>query len=141
MNAEYEALHTDWDREKNRRQIKRWLLIFSAFAALGVGLIVVCFSIRDATHMNNPNENLGQALTIAVTLVFGVLIIFLWGMKLSPHLCYRRFLREAYSGLSRVVEGRVVLFDEETTFREGLLFYRMLINVGDLKNPEDERQT
>ena len=140
IGTEFEALHTARDKEKNRIQIRRWLIFLLAFAVLGAGLIAVSFSIRDATHINNPNENVSQALTIAVTLVWGGLLIFFWGMKLSPHLHYRRFLRELYSGLSRTLEGRVVEFDEGTTFRDGLLFYRLLINAGDLKNPEDERQ-
>jgi hypothetical protein len=139
MSMEHTALHTEEDKEKNRGQIKRWLILFLAFAVLGMALIAVSFSIRDATHINNPNETLSQALTIAITLVWGGLLIFFWGMKLTPHLCYRRFLKDVYSGMSRAVEGCVVGFEENTTFREGLLFYRLIVNVGDLKNPEDER--
>ena len=140
IETEFSPLHTDRDRDKNRIQIRRRLIFLLAFAALGTMLIAASFSFRDATHIHNPNENASQALTIVVTLVWGGLIIFFWGMKLSPHLHYRRFLGEAYSGLSRAMEGRVVAFDEHTTFRDGLRFYRLLINVGDLKNPEDERQ-
>lgn len=136
---EFAALHTEKDRAKNKEQIKRWLTIFSAFALLGAAFIMGSFSIRDATHINNPNENLSQVLTIAITLVWGSILIFFWGMKLTPHLCYRRFLRETYTGLTRAMEGCVVSFDEMTTFREGLMFYRLIINVGDIKNPEDER--
>lgn len=132
-------LHGEQQRQANGKKIKRWLLLFGALAVIAAVLIMLSFVYRDATHMHNVNETKSQALTIGITLFFGAFIIFFWGMKLTPHLHYRRYLREVYQGLSREVEGQVVAFEESVVFRDGLFFYPMVINVGDLKNAEDER--
>ncbi len=132
-------LHGEADTAGNRRRINRMLLLFGAIALAALCGIIFSLIWRDATHMQNVNETKSQILSIAITLVAGFVIIFLWGMKMTPLMCYRKYLRETRRGLSRVVEGVVVRFDEGTTFRDGLNFYACIVNVGDLKEPEDER--
>ncbi len=132
-------LHKDVDMKHIIDRIRRVYIWLCALLLLWV--VLVCGSLiwRDATSMNNPNETASQVITIGVTILFGSLLIFLWSMKLSPLLYYKRFLKEAYRGLSRELEGVIVRWDEETTFRDGLSFYALMVNVGDILEPEDER--
>lgn len=139
MTQTFTPLHGEQDRHKNDKRIRQLLLLFGALAAIAAVLIALSFVYRDATYMHNVNETKSQVLTIGVTLLFGAIIIFFWSMKLTPHLHYRRYLHEVYQGLSRVVEGQVVSFGDYAVFRDGLFFYPMVVNVGDLKNVEDER--
>ncbi len=138
-DASIALLHGDMDMRKNNERIRRVLWAFGALTLAAGALIGASLVWRDATHMHNPNETASQLVTIAVTLVWGALILFFWGMKLTPLLCYRRYLKEIQRGLSREVSGVVVRFDETTTFRDGLRFYALVVNIGDLANPEDER--
>lgn len=132
-------LHGDMDAQRNGTRIRRMMIIFGIGTAIAICLIVASFIWRDATHLNNPNETASQVVTIAITAVWGSLVIFLWSMKLSPLLAYRRYLRDIKGGLSRDVEGVVTQFDDAPTFRDGLNFYAMIVNVGDTNDPEDER--
>lgn len=134
-----EKLHGEAEKERIRGRIRRVLVIFAILTVIAGVLITGSLIWRDPTHMNNPNEQASQLITMGITLVWGVLIIFFWGMKLSPLLSYRRYLKEIYGGLSREVEGVITELETQTTFRDGLSFYRMIVNVGDLNNPEDER--
>lgn len=132
-------LHGDVDRERNGLRIQRVLIVFLIGTLAAAAGIVASFIWRDPTYMNNVNETPSQIVTIAITLGWGALLIFFWSMKLTPLLCYKKYLKEISGGLSRVVEGEVVRFDRETTFRDGISFYAMVVNIGDLSEPEDER--
>lgn len=132
-------LHGELDTQRNNARIRRVLLVFAAMALVALCAIIASFIWRDATHMHNPNEQTSQIITIAITLVVGALIVFLWGMKLTPLLCYRKYLRELNSGLSRDVIGIITELDEGTTFRDGISFYRMIVNVGTTGDPEEDR--
>jgi len=139
MENEIRPLHTDGHKNANAAQIRRMLMMLGGIALAAIILIVLSFIWRDATHMNNPNERNSQFLTIGITAVFGSLVLFLWSMKLSPRLAYRKHLAEAYRGLSRVVEGEVKGVDGDLSFREGLYFYGCVVSVGSLDDPEDDR--
>lgn len=132
-------LHESTLEARNNRAIKGLLLGFACLTLVAAGLIVASLIWRDPTHLHNPNEQASQILTIGITILWGMVLIFLWSMKMSPRLSYRRYLRELRGGLSRTVEGMVMDLSEEQTFREGLHFYGMILSVGDGKDPEDER--
>ena len=137
--AHIEDMHRPEDSQRNEIRIRRMLVIFGIMTLVAAALITASLIWRDPTHMNNPNETMSQVITIAITLVWGALVIFLWGMKLSPRLSYRKYLKEIHGGLSRYEEGIITSVDEQTSFRDGLSFYGMILNIGDLENPEDER--
>lgn len=140
MQGNISRLHNDTNAAQNGKQIKRMLVLFGICILIAALLIAASFIWRDASHIHNPNEGKSQIITIAITVAFGALIIFLWGMKMTPRLCYRRYLREIHAGLSRTVEGVVTQLDADLAFREGLYFYACIINVGDINEPEDDRR-
>ncbi len=132
-------LHGQAEADANRARIRRVLIVFLFMTAVAAALVIFSLIWRDATHMHNPNEQASQMLTIGVTLLWGALILFFWGMKLSPLLCYRKYLREIHRGLSRTVEGVLTRVDEGLTFRDGINFIAVIVNVGNLEEPEDDR--
>jgi hypothetical protein len=78
-------------------------------------------------------------LTVLTTLIWGGLLIFLWEMKVSPVLAYRRYLRELFAGLRRRAEGKVVSFSPEGTYKEGGFFSALIINSDSKMDAEGER--
>lgn len=133
------ALHGEAHRDQNNRKIKVLLTLLGGITLFACFLIAISLVWRGATRMHNPNEAASQLITIAITVVFGALILFVCGMKLTPRLYYRRYLRESYQGLSREVSGTVKSISTECTFREGLYFYPCILSVGNLDDPEDDR--
>lgn len=134
-----DLLHCNTDTQRNNARIRRILVVFGACTLVAVALIVGSLIWRDNTRLYNPRELTSQIITIAVTLVWGAVIIFFWGMKMTPLLAYRRYLRELRSGLTREVEGLVVSVDEKTTYRDGISAYGLIVNIGNPDEPEDER--
>lgn len=132
-------LHGDADSRRNGAAIRRMLILFGILMLIAALLITASLIWRSPTVVDNPRERTSQAITIAISLVWGAALIFLWGMKLTPRLAYRKFLRELHSGLSREVHGIVTDLNETTTFRDGLTFYGIIVNVGDANDPEDDR--
>jgi len=121
------GVYSETDFTEINRQIRRGLSIAGGFAFVVLAIIVATLIVR------------WQWATMAVTILWGGLMIFFWGMKLTPPLAYKRHLKEIHEGLSRTTEGRVVSFDEETTFREGLDYFALTVNIGDQGDPEDDR--
>lgn len=139
MPPEVTSLHEAQTQEQMNSRIRRTLVVFAIGTAIAVALIVAALIWRDASHLNNPNELPSQIIVVGVTLLWGCVLVFFWGMKLTPLLRYRRFLRELDEGLSRYEEGVVVRIDEDISIRDELPFYGFLLNIGNLAEPEDER--
>ena len=79
-----------------------------------------------------------QWATVLVTVLWGGLLIFSWGMKIAPLRAYRRYLMELFAGARRSAEGVVVSFSEEEAYKEGVLFFALLINTDTKQDPMGE---
>lgn len=135
----FACVHSQEDNARNRARIRKLVVLFAILLAVAAALVTASLILRENTSLDNPREMPSQVCAMAVTFVIGAIIIFLWSMKLSPLLAYRRYLRETAGGLTRDVQGIITRMDEDVTFREGLYFYGMIVNVGEPNNPEDER--
>lgn len=131
--------HTDEILENNRRRIRAGMRIMWLFLLIGLAAVVALLVWRNPTSMDKTRELPAQVAVTAVTILTGVVCIFYYGMKLAPSVAYRRYLRELQSGLSHEETGVVVRFDRHTSFREGLEFYQLIVNIGDLGDEKDER--
>lgn len=80
-----------------------------------------------------------QALTIALSLLLGAGAIFAWAMLLSPVRAYRKHLESVLHGITRELTGAFKEMKTEAVVRDGLQFYPMLLNVGDMKKETDDR--
>lgn len=139
-NEGVELLHGSQHMDRVMRRVRRLLAVFGLWTLAAAVCVVLALIWRSPTQMNNPNETPSQLMVIAVTIVWGVALIFWWGMKMTPLLGYRRYLKEIASGLTRDVRGIVIDVDPDTSFRDGVYSYGTIVNIGDLTDPEDERR-
>lgn len=112
---------------ENAQQLRReliMLLIMSLPFIIGI-IISLIFRI--------------QLVTVVLSIIYGALFIFLYNMRLAPVTAYRRYLRNIKTGLKRETEGALVSLDSDETYKEGVRFYTMLINVDTKMDPEGER--
>ena len=105
---------------------KRWaaLLIPSVLALAG---IIVSFVFRQ------------KIVTIMLTALLGAGFIFCYGLFLAPVIAYRRHLDEVLHGKVRQTTGAFKEMEQESVLREGVRYYPMMINVGKMEEPEDDR--
>ncbi len=132
-------LHTAEDRQNNRQSIRTQLIVLAVILALGAALIICSLVWRDNTHLHNVREVPSQLITMGITIVFGSAAILFWSVRISPLLAYRRYLRDLTRGLSRSVDGILQEFDASPCTRDGLSFFRMVVNVDDPPSPNGER--
>ncbi len=117
----------DW--EENNRQLKRRLLALLIPLALFLAGIVVSLL---------PDVRL-QWLTILLTILGGAMVIFCYGMFLSPVLSYSRHLKNVLEGRKRETTGRLTEVGSQSCFREGVEYYPMTVNVGEKGDEADDR--
>jgi hypothetical protein len=123
-----DAVYTADDEAALSRQLKRSWAAAGVFAGVTAAALMPTIAPRI------------QWATMLVTVTLGGLGIFLWGMKVTPVLAYRRHMREIHTGLSRSVVGRLArVNDGQITFREGIDCYPFVVNVGAADDPKDER--
>ena len=77
--------------------------------------------------------------TMLAVVALGCAAVFLWGMKVSPIRLMRKYMYETHSGLTKRAVGRVTFFAEDVTPREGIECRRVILNVGEKDDPNDER--
>ena len=78
-------------------------------------------------------------LTIVLSVLQGAFCIFSYGMLLSPVIAYRRHLDEVLHGKVRSTTGVFKEMENQPVMRDGVRYYPMMISVGDMENPEDDR--
>ena len=120
-------MYTEQDYQDICAQVnKRWaaLLIPSVLALAG---IIVSFVFRQ------------KIVTIMLTALLGAGFIFCYGLFLAPVIAYRRHLDEVLHGKVRQTTGAFKEMEQESVLREGVRYYPMMINVGRMDDPEDDR--
>ena len=127
LNSEGAPLYTQEDFQKNRAQLRRRLTWIMIPAAVLLGLVVWSFILRV------------KWLTMALSVVLGSGLIFAYGMFLSPIIAYGRHLQQALTGRTRSLAGAFKEMEESAVAREGVMYYPMLVSVGDMAEPEDDR--
>lgn len=124
---EERALYTEQDYLDIRSQARRRLAALCAPSALLLAGIVVSFIFRI------------RWLTTVLTVVLGGLIIFGIGMFVSPVWAYERHLDEVLHGRVRTTTGAFKEMETESVVRDGVAYYPVVLNVGKMEEPEDDR--
>ena len=78
-------------------------------------------------------------ITTALSLVLGAGIIFCEGLLLSPLRAYRRHLNNVLHGRTRTTTGAFKEMEEVAVDRDGVKYYPMMLSVGNMDDPEDDR--
>ena len=80
-----------------------------------------------------------KPLTMGLSVLLGVFCIFGYGMLLYPVIAYGRHLDEVLHGRVRSTTGAFKEMEEQAVMRDGVKYYPMMLSVGDMENPEDDR--
>ena len=120
-------MYTEQDYADIRAQIKQRRMIMAVPGAVLLAGIVVSFVFRV------------RWLTTALSLALGGGWIFCHGLLIAPLTAYRRHLDEVLHGRVRSTTGAFKEMEEVSVMREGVKYYPMMLSVGNMDDPEDDR--
>lgn len=120
-------MYTEQDYADIRAQIKRRFLVLGIPAVLLLAGVVVSFVFRI------------RWLTMTLSVLLGAWCIFGYSMLLYPVIAYGRHLDEVLHGRVRSATGAFKEMEPQAVMRDGVQYYPMMISVGDMENPEDDR--
>ena len=120
-------MYTEQDYTEIRSQIRRRSLALGVPAVVMLAGVIVSFVFRI------------KWLTMGLSVLLGAFCIFGYGMLLYPVRAYGRHLDEVLHGRVRSTTGAFKEMEEQAVLREGVRYYPMMISVGDMENPEDDR--
>lgn len=120
-------MYTEQDYADIRAQLKRRWLALGIPAGLLLAAVIVSFAFRI------------KWLTMTLSVLLGAGCIFCYGLLLSPIIAYRRHLDEVLHGRVRNTTGAFKDMGVQPVMRDGVKYYPMMISVGDMENPEDDR--
>ena len=120
-------MYTEQDYEDICSQVKRRWMALGVPALVLLGLVIVTFVFRI------------KWLTMALSVLLGAYCIFCYGMLLSPVIAYGRHLDEVLHGRVRSTTGAFKEMETQAVMRDGVKYYPMMISVGDMEDPEDDR--
>ena len=120
-------MYTEQDYADIRAQIRRRALALGIPALVLLAGVVISYIYRV------------RWATTAGTIVLGAFCIFSYGMLLHPVIAYGRHLDEVLHGRVRTTTGAFKEMEEESVMRDGVRYFPMTINVGDMEKPEDDR--
>lgn len=120
-------MYTEKDYADIRAQLHRRLLALGLPALLAAAGIIVVACLRI------------QWLAMVGTLLLGCYAIFCYGMLLQPVIAYGRHLKNVLHGRVRTLTGAFKEMEENNVIRDGVHYYPMLLNVGNMESMEDDR--
>ena len=120
-------MYTEQDYTEIRGQIRRRSFALGVPAVVMLAGVIVSFVFRI------------KWLTMGLSVLLGAFCIFGYGMLLYPVRAYGRHLDEVLHGRVRSTTGAFKEMEEQAVLREGVRYYPMMISVGDMENPEDDR--
>ena len=120
-------MYTEQDYADICSQLKRRWIALGIPSALLLGAVIVSFIFRI------------KWLTIALSILLGAGCIFCFGMLLSPVIAYKKHLDEVLHGKVRSTTGAFKEMEAQIVMRDGVQYDPMMISVGDMEDPEDDR--
>ena len=120
-------MYTEQDFADIREQLRKRLIMVAIPAVVLLAGVIVSFIFRL------------KYLTMALSVLLGAGLIFSFHMLIYPVYAYKRHLNNVLHGRVRTLIGAFKEMDEGDVIREGVHYYPMLVNVGDMKSPEDDR--
>lgn len=125
-------MYTEQDLLDNRSQMKRRLLLLAIPVLLCIIGIVITFIVRTKDFSM-------EWLTILLTIVGGVIVLFCYSMFIGPVRAYGKHIQNMLSGRKREAEGYLISFDRDTVWRDGVEYHPLMVNIGERNDEEDNR--
>ncbi len=120
-------MYTQTDYNEIKRQKNKRLILFLVPAALLLAGVVVSFVFRV------------KFLTMGLTIVLGAYTIFFYELLIAPVAAYQKHIDDALRGRTRSLTGAFKEIEQTSVVRDGVKYYPLLLNVGDMESPEDDR--
>lgn len=120
-------MYSEKDLTSIGEQFRKRLLLWLLPLLLLVAALVYSLVIRQ------------EVLTIAVFVLMCWLVIFAWGLSLAPVRAYQRYIRDLLHGRQREMSGVFKGFDQDSVLRDKVRYQPLMLNVGDLAEPNDDR--
>ncbi|MHC1785641.1 MAG: hypothetical protein AB9880_01055 [Christensenellales bacterium] len=120
-------MYTNSDLEDIGAQLRKRALLWLLPLLLMLAALIYTLIIRH------------EVLTIVVFVLMGWVVVFSYGLSLSPLLAYQKFLRQLLSGRKREMSGRFKGFEGEMVLRDKVRCLPLMLNVGDPEEPKDDR--
>lgn len=120
-------MYTEQDFVDIRAQVRRRSIVLSLPTVVLLAGVIVSFIYRI------------RWLTMGLTILLGVFAIFSYGLLLYPVIAYSRHLDDVLHGRVRSLTGAFKEMEESPVVREGVYYYPMMLSVGDMEDPEDDR--
>lgn len=120
-------MYTEQDYQANRKQLKTRLITLGIPAVILLAVLVWSFLVRI------------KWLTIISTIVLGVCGLFCYSMLLFPIIAYGRHIHELLHGRTHSLTGAFKEISPERVLRDGVEFLPVIVNVGRMDDPEDDR--
>lgn len=121
-------MYSKEDASVNNARIKKLVIVLTAVLIAGIAALIptLIFRIQWATD-----------LTSCLT---GGVIIFIWNLKLTPLIHYRRFLREISNGMSHEMTAEFISFSPDISTHEGVAAHVFEMSDGNKKKDNDRLQ-
>lgn len=121
-------MYTEEDYRSISRQFRNRSL--SLWIPLGVfAVLIFVLAIR----------RVPEVFVMIATILAGGLAIFVFGLFIKPVLSYKRHMDNCLHGRTHDVTGAFKEMGEETVDKDGVRFWPMILNVGNMEDEEDDR--
>ena len=80
-----------------------------------------------------------EVIVILSTILAGGAAIFVFGLFVKPVLAYKRHMNNCLHGRTHDVTGAFKEMEEESVDRDGVRYWPMILNVGNMEDEEDDR--
>lgn len=127
-------MYTEEDLKKAASLEKKRALLCWLIGGIVVLAGIFCFVIGQL----NRSETMWKC-TVAATILGGGWIIFCYGAAVKPAANYRRHIDFMLHGRQSKTVGILREVGQIALEHEGISCYNLLINIGDVNDPEDDR--
>ena len=120
-------MYTEDNLESIKEQLKKSILTWLVPEVLLLGGVIYSLVVRK------------EWLTNVFFIALGVLLIFSWGLFISPVDAYRKHVNSMLHGRTKETTGFFKQFGGEIVDRDKVRYYPLLISVGNLSDEKDDR--
>lgn len=120
-------MYTEQDYQDISKQVQQRALIVAVPSVLLLAFVIFSFTRR------------WEYATMASTFVLGAYLIASIGLLLNPVTSYKRHMDNVLHGRVHEMTGCFKEMEEQTVIREGVKYYPVMLNVGDMNEEKDDR--